>query len=123
MEEIGNWLKEQSSGLWMRQLQTDRTHLVGWALYSNNQMNELLLGVAGVAVSICSHVLNRTVRSNPGERSSQGSSPRSDVERLQQICFSTPVRLPVEQLKQFAVGNQALYCSGIEPADQLNHPR
>jgi hypothetical protein len=57
MEEIGYWLKEQSSGLWMRQLQTDRTHLVGWALYSTNQMNELLLGAAievktGVAVSI-----------------------------------------------------------------------
>jgi len=58
MEEIGYWLKEQSSRLWMRQLQTDRTHLVGWALYSTNQMNELLLGAAieaktGVAVSIC----------------------------------------------------------------------
>jgi hypothetical protein len=55
MEEIGYWLKEQASGLWMRQLQTDRTHLVGWALYYTNQMNELLLGVAievktGVAV-------------------------------------------------------------------------
>jgi hypothetical protein len=128
MEEIGYWLKEQSSGLWMRQIQTDRTHLVGWALYSTNQMNELLLGAAieaktGVAVSICSHDLNRTARSNPGEQSSQGSSSQSGVERLKQICFSTPVSLQVEQLKRFAVGNQASYRSGNEPADQHNHPR
>jgi len=129
MEEIGYWLKEQSSGLWMRQLQTDQTDLVGWALYSTDQMNELLLGAAieaktGVDIfHSLAHDLHRTTWSNPGERASQGSSSRSGVERLQQICLSTPVSLQVEQLKPFAFGNQASHCSGNEPVDQHNHPR
>jgi len=67
MEEIGYWLKEQSSGLWMRQLQTDRTHSLA-------------------------HDFHRTAWSNPGERALHLKVAWKDynksVSRLQSVYKS-----------------------------------